>query len=199
MQDCTISFAKVWEIQQSCTKPPILFAALHVKQNSILFQKQPFHSFKQIWPLLSFGPQNNDRHMPTSQIPLEKQQTYANFSVLWAIILMIVLCLTWFGQEKILYRIHWPTTQYVYILGDIFKCIHITYRWILLMIHKKIKWGIQQHVTGIVTLFFFKTGHRPLPEYNRPVVQIPQCTSSALTMHHFVTEMCTCVHISVTK
>ena len=40
------------------------------------------------------------------------------------------------------------------------------------------------------------------PEYNnRPVTQIPQYKKIApyLIMHHFVTETCTCVHISATK
>ena len=39
--------------------------------------------------------------------------------------------------------------------------------------------------------------------FNRHVAQIPQCTSSVSrklgAMHHFVTEICTCVHISVRK
>ena len=34
---------------------------------------------------------------------------------------------------------------------------------------------------------------------NRPVTQIPQCTSHIPTMHHFVPKMCLCVHISATK
>ena len=36
-------------------------------------------------------------------------------------------------------------------------------------------------------------------ETKRPVKQIPLCTSCISTIHHFVTEMCTYVHISVTK
>ena len=34
---------------------------------------------------------------------------------------------------------------------------------------------------------------------NLHVAQIPQCIRKHPTMHHFVTKMCTCVHISVTK
>ena len=34
---------------------------------------------------------------------------------------------------------------------------------------------------------------------NKPISQIPQCIRQMSTMHHFVTEMCTHVHISVTK
>ena len=34
---------------------------------------------------------------------------------------------------------------------------------------------------------------------NRPISQITQCIRQNPTMHHFVTEMCTRVHISVTK
>ena len=33
----------------------------------------------------------------------------------------------------------------------------------------------------------------------KPVTQIPQCTCSISQMHHSVTELCTCVHISVTE
>ena len=35
--------------------------------------------------------------------------------------------------------------------------------------------------------------------FNRPVALIPQCTSPILSTHRFVADMCTCVHISVTK
>ena len=37
------------------------------------------------------------------------------------------------------------------------------------------------------------------PSPNRPISQIPQCTAPYPKMHNFVTEMCTWVHISVTK
>ena len=35
--------------------------------------------------------------------------------------------------------------------------------------------------------------------YNSPISQIPQCTDKYHTMHHFVTDICTYLHISVTK
>ena len=44
-----------------------------------------------------------------------------------------------------------------------------------------------------------KTTMKSKQKPNRPISQIPECICAIPTMHHFVTEMCTCVHISVTK
>ena len=44
---------------------------------------------------------------------------------------------------------------------------------------------------------WYQASNKPLSEplmTKRPVAQIPQCTCPRLTMHHFVTEMCTCAH-----
>ena len=52
----------------------------------------------------------------------------------------------------------------------------------------------------IAMMPMFKMGWICRPETceNRPISQISQCIKYP-TMHHFVTEMCTCLHISVTK
>ena len=45
----------------------------------------------------------------------------------------------------------------------------------------------------------FRTSILLCIHWNRPISQIPECIYAYPTMHHFVTKMCTCVHISVTK
>ena len=46
---------------------------------------------------------------------------------------------------------------------------------------------------------FRSASHKRMAPANRPIPQISQCIRQYPTMHHFITEICTRVHISVTN